>query len=171
MSRKSGWIVALIAVACASLPAVASAQKLVFVVRHAERADASSGQMQMQADPPLSPAGEERAAKLAAMLKDARVQAIFVTEYRRTQDTAKPLAAKLGQEPRKYAASDTNGLVRELRGRHADDIVLVVGHSNTLPALIKMLGGGDVSIADNEYDSLFIIVPGAGTMTRIHFTP
>jgi len=171
MSRKSGWVVALITLACASLPAVASAQKLVFVVRHAERADAGSGQMQMQTDPPLSPAGEERAAKLAAMLKDAGVQAIFVTEYRRTLDTARPLAAKLGLELKKNAASDTDGLLRELRGRHAGEIVLVVGHSNTLPALIKMLGGGDVTIADDEYDNLFIIVPGARTMTRIRFTP
>ena len=153
------------------LPVAASAQKLVFVVRHAERADSTSGKMQMQTDPPLSAAGEARAGKLAAMLADAGIGAIFVTEYRRTQDTAKPLADKLGLELQKIPAADTAALVRRLHDEHADDIVFIVGHSNTVPAVIKALGGPDVTIAEGEYDNLFILVPGTGTISRIRFTP
>ena len=73
---------------------------MVIVVRHAERADggagASTGMTGAPADPLLSAAGEARATKLATMLADSGVKAIFTTEFRRTQDTGKPLAAKLG---------------------------------------------------------------------------
>ena len=76
----------MIAIALAAIvlftPAVSLAQKLVFVVRHAERADTG---MQAQTDPPLSAAGESRAQKLAAMLADAGVKDVFATEFKRTQ--------------------------------------------------------------------------------------
>src|SRR5262249_39239458 len=76
---KAGIVIALAAVVLL-MPAVAFAQKLVFVVRHAERADAG---MQAQTDPPLSAAGEARAQRLAAMLADTGVKDIFATEFKR----------------------------------------------------------------------------------------
>jgi broad specificity phosphatase PhoE len=145
------------------------AQKLVFVVRHAERADGGPGQMQAQPDPPLSAAGIARAEQLASMLADAGIQAIFATEYRRTADTAKPLASKLGLEISKTAAKDSSALLSELRSRHGNQVVLVVGHSNTVPAIIKALCGAALTIGDDEYDNLFIVVPENRTMTRIRF--
>lgn len=150
----------------------ASAQKLVYVVRHAERADGGAGTGAMTgapADPLLSAAGEARASRLASLLADAGIKAIFVTEFKRTQDTGKPLAAKLGITPRLVPSRETNSLVAALQKDHANDIVLVIGHSNTLPAILKALGGPDVTIADGDYDSLFIIVPRVGTMTRIRY--
>jgi len=146
-------------------PAVAFAQKLVFVVRHAERADAG---MQAQSDPPLSAAGEARAQKLAAMLADAGVKDIFATEFKRTQDTAKPLAMKTGVVVEQVGSTDTALLIAKIKS-HANEVVLVVGHSYTLTAILKALVGVDVAIADNEYDNLFVIVPAAGTMTRIRY--
>jgi broad specificity phosphatase PhoE len=152
------------------IPAAAQAQRLVFVVRHAERADAGSGTAAtMGADPLLSAPGEARAAKLASMLADSGIKAIFSTEYKRTQDTAKPLAAKLGLTVQSLPAADTGGLVAKIKGGHAGDVVLVVGHSNTVPAILKAFGGPEVTIGDNEYDNLFIIVPATGAMTRIRF--
>ncbi len=153
------------------LPVVAPAQKLVFVVRHAERADSGPSPMQMQTDPGLSAQGEGRAAKLAAMLADAGIAAIYATEFRRTQDTAEPLATRLGLQIRNLPSRDTGALVAEIRSKHPNDIVLVVGHSNTVPAIIKALCGADVTIADGEYDNLFIVTPATRTMTRIRFTP
>lgn len=154
-----------------ALPAPAHAQKLLFVVRHAERADggAATGQMQAQTDPPLSAEGARRAARLAAMLADAGVTAIYATEYRRTQDTAGPLAATLGLEVRTIGARDQAALVSALKTRHADDVVLVVGHSNTVPALVQAFGGPEFTIADDEYSSLFVVVPATGTVTRIRY--
>jgi broad specificity phosphatase PhoE len=171
MIRKCFFAGALVTLVLLCLPPVASAQKLVFVIRHAERADGGASQMQTQADPLLSAAGDARAAKLAGMLADAGIQAIYVTEYRRTQATAKPLASKLGLEARQYSSKNSDELIRKLRSEHAKDIVLVVGHSNTIPAMIKALGGPEVTIADGEYDNLFVIVPETRAMTRIRFAP
>jgi len=147
------------------MPAVASAQKLVFVVRHAERADASTP---VQTDPALSVAGEARAQKLAAMLAEAGVKTIFVTEFKRTEETAKPLAMKIGVAVEQVAAADTALLITKIKS-HPNDVVLVVGHSNTLPAILKAFVGVDVAIADNEYDNLFVVVPATGTMTRLRY--
>lgn len=164
-------IAALATVATVLVPSLADAQKLVFVVRHAERADggAATGQMTSPPDPLLSKAGEERAARLAAMLADAGIQAILTTEFRRTIDTAKPLAAKLGLSVQSISSKDAAGLMNRLKSQHANDVVLVVGHSNTVPEIIRQLGGPAVKIADNEYDNLFVVVPATGAMTRIRF--
>jgi len=162
---------AAVVLAFLCLPAAAQAQKLVFVVRHAERADTGMSQMKGPADPPLSARGEARAAKLAEMLRESGVSAIYVTEFRRTRDTAGPLAKKLQLAIHQNPSGDTGALVRKLRGAHANDIVLVVGHSNTVPEIIKALGGPPVKIAENDYDNLFIVVPATGTTTTIRFNP
>jgi broad specificity phosphatase PhoE len=162
-------MVLMVLVLC--LPARVHAQKLVFVVRHAERADGGAPQSPGNPDPPLSAAGAARAAMLAQMLSDADIKAIYVTEYRRTQETGRPLAAKLGLTARQVESKDIEGLVNRLRKEHPVDIVLVVGHSNTIPGILKALGARAVDIADNEYDNLFLVVPGTGIMTRIRFEP
>lgn len=154
-----------------TLPVPAAAQQLVYLVRHAERADggAATGSMTSETDPPLSKAGEERAARLAAMLVDARVTAIYATEYRRTQDTAKPLAARLGLKVLSNPARDGDALIAKLKKDHAADVVLLVGHSNSIPALIKALGGQEITIRDDEYDNLFVVVPATRTVSRIRY--
>ena len=48
-------------------------------------------------------------------------------------------------------------------------MVLIVGHSNTLPAVIKGLTGRDVTIADSQYDDLFLLVQAAKTMSRLKY--
>ena len=158
--------IAVMTVVCAAVPARAFAQKLVFVVRHGERADAG---MTQQADPPLSPAGQARAQKLMTMLADAGVTAIVTTELIRTQQTAQPLAAKLGLTPEIVQHDNAPGVVATLKITHAADIVLVVGHSDTIPAILKAYGKADVTIADNEYDDLFVIVPATGMIVRLHY--
>ncbi len=140
-----------------ALPATALAQGTIFVVRHAERADTNSGAPAvMAADPALSDAGHARAASLASMLKDARITAIVVTEYRRTQQTAAPLAKALGVTPTVVAAKDVSKLMATLKS--ADGNALVVGHSNTVPDVITALGvTTPVSVSDTEFDNLFIV--------------
>lgn len=149
-----------------AVPAVVDAQKLLFVVRHAERADAGG---EAQTDPGLSPAGEARAAKLAALLADTGITAIYATEYRRTQDTAKPLAAKLGVPVQSMGAREQEALVQKLKSAHSNDAVLLIGHSNTVPALVKAFGGPEFKMGEDEYDSLFIVVPATGATTRIRY--
>lgn len=139
------------------LPANLYAQGTVFVVRHAERADTGAGTAaKMATDPDLSEVGRTRAASLAGMLKDAGVGAIFVTEFKRTQQTAAPLASALGITPVVVPAQDTPGLVARLKQARAN--VLIVGHSNTVPDVVTALGvATPVSVEDTEFDNLFIV--------------
>ncbi len=140
-------------------PSALFARQAVFVVRHAERADAGMAAGTV-ADPDLSDAGRARAEALAAMLKDARIAAIYVTEFKRTRQTADPLARRLGIEPIVVSSKDTNGLVAQLKSANGN--VLVVGHSNTVPAIAKALGTDEhIAIGDAEFDNLLIVTPGA----------
>jgi hypothetical protein len=144
-------VVALAALLSSSSPAWA--QTAVILVRHAERADQSTDSL-------LSPAGSERAKALARALATAGVKQIFVTKFQRTQLTAAPLAAALKLTPEVVDAATSAPIVERIRRDHANDVVLVVGHSNTVPALIKDFGHPDpVTIADDEFDSLFILFP------------
>lgn len=162
--RLIGFVVTIVLVLGA--PAHAFAQKLIFVVRHGERADAG---MTQQADPPLSSAGQARAQKLMTMLADAGITAIVTTELVRTQQTAQPLAAKLGLTPEVVQHDNVQGVVATLKITHATDVVLVVGHSDTIPAILKAYGKADVTIPDNEYDDLFVIVPATGMVVRLRY--
>jgi broad specificity phosphatase PhoE len=152
-------------------PAPVLAQKLVILARHAERADGGAMSGTAEKDPPLSAAGEARAAKLAAMLADSGITAIFASEFKRTQDTAKPVAVRLGLTVQSMPADNTSQLVARIRKEHANGIVLIVGHSDTLPAIIKALGGPGVTIPDNEFDNLFVLAPASKAFTRLRFSP
>ncbi len=163
---KCVWMFAL--TMCAMMvPMVAQAQ-MVIVVRHAERADGGAS-MAPASDPELSEVGKARAQKLAAMLGDAGIVAIYTTQYRRTKDTATPLGDKIGVTSEVVPSGDMAGLVAKIKS-HKSGAVLVVGHSNTVPAIVKALGGSVVTMADDEYDSLFFVAAN-GTTTRIRFNP
>ncbi len=154
-----------------TIPVVAQAQQLVLLVRHAERADGggAAGAMLSSADPGLSDAGRARAQRLAALLRDTGLTGIISTDLRRTQETAAPLAARLKLSVTAIPGSDTSGLVSRLKTNHADGIVLVVGHSNTIPAIVQQLGGPAIRIAENEYDKLFVLVPATGALTTLRY--
>jgi broad specificity phosphatase PhoE len=155
----------------------AAADQVIFLVRHAERADApaapstTASHSMLGDDPPLSPAGEQRAARLAAMLAGSNVKQIFTSEFKRTRQTAAPLAAKLKLTPVMAAAKDPDPLVAAIR--KAPGNVLVVGHANTVPDLIRKLGVTEtVTIGDNDYDNLFLVVrstAGTATLVRLKY--
>ena len=140
--------------------AVAAADHVIFVVRHAERADGGSGAPaagMTGSDPPLSEVGNDRARRLGIMLAAAEVKHIFTTEFVRTKQTAAPLAETIQVKPAAAAARDIAALAQQVRGAAGN--VLVVGHSNTIPELLKHLGvKTPIAIADNEYDNLFVVV-------------
>ena len=154
-SRYAILVLPLLAIIAAA-PARHAPATVVLVVRHAERAPGSG-------DPPISEAGQARAAALAEIGKVTGVSAIITTQLQRTRQTAAPLAEALGitaevvttqSDVAKHAA-DVAAAVR----RHAGKAVLVVGHSNTVPAIVAALGGPKVpDLCDPEYDALFTLV-------------
>jgi len=140
-------------------------------VRHAEKA------LVPVDDPGLSPEGQLRAAELARQLVDADVvagiDAIYSTPYRRTMETAKPVADALGLEINTYnfdPDEDGEDIVDSMVRAHKGKIILVVGHSNTLSGLIAALGASKKvpPIAENEYDNLYLIsIPWFGKTKTI----
>lgn len=155
------WTRALGAAVALALPSALAAQEpaVVILVRHAERAAEPAN------DPPLTPAGEARAAALAAALRDARVAGIVSTQFRRTLETAAPLARALGLVPDtvraggQSAAQHAQAVAAHVRSRYAGRTVLVVGHSNTIPPIIAALGGPQMpDLCDTEYAHLFVLV-------------
>jgi len=157
--------------AALALPSLSLAQT-VFVVRHAEKISES--------DQRLTDAGRERATRLAKMLSAAGIRAIYATDTERAKDTAGPLAERLHLVVTTYdvgagmakGAPDATAFAAQLRRDHPNDAVLVVGHSNTLPAILKALGcQEEVTIAAQQYDDLFVVVPGApgATLVRMKY--
>jgi broad specificity phosphatase PhoE len=165
---------AILAVIVAVLmSATAAAQQTVIFVRHAERADGGAGAPNAMsgapADPSLSDMGVARAARLATMLADAGVKGIFTSEFKRTQETAKPLASKLGLAIEAVPSKDAAGLAAKIKAAHARNTVLVIGHSNTIPDLIRAFGGPAIKIGDDEYSGIYILTPSTGTLTVIRY--
>ncbi len=160
-------VLVLVIVLGGGLASTAAAQGTVFLVRHAERADdANAGPKMTGTDPDLSGQGVLRAQALARTLKDAKITAIYTTEYKRTRQTAAPLATALGVQVTEVSSKDLPGLFQKVRT--APGNVLVVGHSNTVPAVIKELGVAEpVSIAETEYDNLFVVTKG--TLIRLRY--
>ena len=140
----------------------------VIFVRHAEKAMAPAD------DPGLSPAGERRVAELTRQLRDADVvagiDAVYATPFRRTEETARPIADALGLPINSYDAADTEAIMELIVKKHKGKIILVVGHSNTLPLLMANMGASKKvpPIAENEYDNIYIVsIPWFGKTKTI----
>jgi broad specificity phosphatase PhoE len=142
----------------------AEAETVLILVRHAERVDESR-------DADLNDAGRARARALAAMLKDAGIQAIYSTDYRRTLETVKPTAESTSKLIEVYDGDNLEDFAKDLRAR--DRRALVVGHSDTTPELAKHLGGEPGSpIAPDEYDRMYILTlsaDGKASTTLLRF--
>jgi phosphohistidine phosphatase SixA len=145
------------------LPLQIVAAQTAVVVRHAEKAS------ETERDPVLSAMGQARAAALDSVLAGAGVTAIVVTPFRRNRETAALVARRYGLTPIEVPVS--GGVPAHARAV-ADEVarhqgtVLVVGHSNTVGAIVAALGGtadlGD--LCDSEYQALFTVLPGGSTV-------
>lgn len=139
----------------------------VILVRHAEKmvsGDEAGANMFDPADPGLTEAGMERARELAHVLGETGIDAIYATQFARTKLTARPLAELLGIQVREVtagAADYADRMAAIIRDEHPGDVVLVVGHSNTGPAVIEALGAKPVPVIDDdEYDDLYFVKLG-----------
>ena len=154
-------VAALLLAAAFAAQAAAQTPTLVFLVRHAEKAAAPAD------DPPLTAVGEARARALAGALAHAGIGAIISTPYARTRGTAAPIAAQLGLTvetvPVAGGVAAHATAVAETVRRHAGKAVLVVGHSNTIPAIAAALGAPRLpDLCDEEYDQIYVVqlMPG-----------
>jgi 2,3-bisphosphoglycerate-dependent phosphoglycerate mutase len=125
----------------------------VILVRHAEKNIEPNNP-----DPDLSPAGQARAQELARMFSEAGVNAIYATQYKRTQETVKPLADRLGLPVSLVDAKETAELLKQILTNHRGQTIFVSGHNNTVPELATALGGEKLPlIPESEFDNMFIV--------------
>src|SRR6478735_7633797 len=142
-------------------PAAAQATTVI-IVRHGEK-------MSEIGDPDLSPAGVARAEALKGALAAFPVQGVFVTEYKRTQQTAAPSAAAAHITPVIIPArGGAKATADSIRKMAAGSAALVVGHSNTVGAIIEALGGPKLDdLCDQEYATIFVLELPAGASPRL----
>ena len=168
MSRKQLVILVAVMMSLALFAQATIAQEefkpiTVFLVRHAEK------EAEPKQDPPLTKEGVARSQELARMLGTAGIKAIYTSQFLRTKQTAEPIATKfsvsltaltLKPNPsnlRLIAEESTAELVNKILQRPGDS-VLVIGHSNWIPDVIKMLGGDTVpTIDEQKFDDFFIV--------------
>ena len=132
-------------------------QAAIYIVRHAEKKDPKQDKSL------LSRAGKKRAQTLKRVLASVDLKAVYCTEYERTQQTAAPVAEEKKLKPAVIDSEDEAGLVKALLARPASEDVLVVGHSDTIPGLLKRLGvARPVAIAPGDFDNLFVVTPSSG---------
>ena len=156
-----------LAVICSSLltPPLAAQEKVttVYLVRHAEKDTTPPD------NPPLTEAGRARALELARVLGQTRLKTVISSQYARTQQTAEPAAKRFGltvttlqirmdmARPRELSPASIKEIVDKIQAQDGGD-VLVVGHSNTVPEVIKMLGVDAAPVIDEkEFDDLFVV--------------
>jgi broad specificity phosphatase PhoE len=154
----------MIALLLALLPAAALAQPAahpVYVMRHL---NTPAG----EPDPDLLPEGRAAAVALADLMEtdafqgNRRPVAIYVSDYKRTRQTAGPLAAERGIEVQLYDPRDTAALIARVRAEPGP--VLIVGHSNTVPDISAALGGTrPAPLVHEDFGDLWVVEPDGGT--------
>ena len=164
-------LAALLAVAVVAWFLSSLSTTTIVILRHAEK------ELGTIEDPPLSQAGEQRAQLLARMFGEkagpGRIDAIFASDTRRSQRTAAPLADRLGIAVTTIDGKDIEEVARRIRHAHRGQRVLVVGHSNTLPEIVKALSGTSVPpIANDDYSQMYVVtVPvfGPASVLRMSY--
>jgi len=125
----------------------------VILVRHAEKKIEPANP-----DPDLTPEGVERAQEIAREFGGAGINAIYATQYKRTQETVKPLSDRTGVPVTVLDSNQTNELLKRIQTTHRGQTIFIAGHNNTVPAMVSELSGETYpTIPDTEYDNLYIV--------------
>jgi len=133
---------------------IAHSQEAIFLIRHAE-------QVHDVENPPLTKEGLERAKAWAGIFRDAGIKMIYTSKKVRTKQTGEAIAQELNIPLETMSRRDVTGLVNHVRKVNADDVVLIIGHSKTIPRLVEVFApfAEYPTIERDDYDSLFVIVP------------
>jgi phosphohistidine phosphatase SixA len=150
------------------MPEGLSVKTKIYLVRHAEK--------QTGNDPALTEEGNKRAGALLQTLKKKKLQHIYATQFKRTQMTGDSLRIQLGIDTVLYKADTTGEDVyrKILANNDAGKTILIIGHSNTVPKIIKKLGVTNfvpAVIPDAEFDNLYLITykKGKAVLKRMKY--
>lgn len=149
---------ALIALSGLAAAGAAAAPPDSYVMRHLQKA---AGE-----DPGLSEEGLRNAQRLVAWFGDSKPTTIYVSATRRARETAAPLAAKLGLKPKEYDPRDTPGLIERVKAESGT--VLIVGHSNTVPDIVELLGGDrPADLLETDFGGIWHVGPDGKTEKKM----
>ena len=152
---------------CEEEPKVADSVSTFYFIRHAEKDRSDSENI----DPELSQKGLGRAMHWAEILDEVPIDAIYSTDYERTQMTAAPMAVKKNLTVQIYDPRLID--IEQFKAENLNKKVFIVGHSNTTPEFVnKMIGQEKYGqIDDLQNGSLFIveIVNGITTDMQLNF--
>ena len=143
-------------------------KKTIILVRHAEKSATGDAADMAKGDPDLSPEGRERAERLAKAVKKYKPDVVFSTDYKRTKQTAEPIAKLRGKAIQTYdpaKQADLIPLILNGKPKH----YLIIGHSNTTPALANLLFKKEVfkQLPDTEYSVFWVIKTKKGVVTKV----
>lgn len=138
--------------------------KTIILVRHAEKMVVPPENK----DPDISVQGEARAKEIARMFSASGITAIYATQFKRTQQTVKPLAERLRVPVTVLEAKKTSDLVSQIRARGAGETIFIAGHNNTVPEIIAALGGPSLPIIpETDFDNLYILTLQTDGVTKL----
>lgn len=143
----------------------AAQKKTIILVRHAEKVDASQ-------DPELTDSGKQRAERLAKIVKKYKPGAIYSTDFKRTRDTAAPMAARRNLKIEIYDAKKPAELIDTIM-KSKTKRFMIVGHSNTIPGLVNLLGKKELfkNLDDAEHGVIWIVRLKDGQVRKIEILP
>jgi 2,3-bisphosphoglycerate-dependent phosphoglycerate mutase len=136
--------------------------KLIILVRHAEKADDEA------ADPELSEAGRQRAERLASVVGRYRPGRFYSTNFIRTRETLAPFARKRKKEVKLYNPREPQKLIDEIMQSRTKRFV-VAGHSNSIPGLANLITKKELfkNLDESEYTVIWLIRIKNGKVTEV----
>lgn len=142
---------------------IAADDRVYYLVRHAEK-DTIAG------DPDLTPAGYARAGKLAEIFKAARVDEVYSTMYMRTLMTADSISKSKGMAMKTYDPKSLKEFAERLKNIENQKRFLIIGHSNTTPALSNHIHGKDLleDFDEKDYDNLIVVIQSKDVESQLH---
>lgn len=142
------------AFACLLISSIANAQENVFIIRHAEQ------EMTGLVDAKLRPEGLERAADWAKILRPSKIDIVVTTEIERSRATGTIIAQALEVPQVEFSKGGSLSIANFLQENYPEDVILVVGHSETIPKLLRSFGYSKTfPISKAAYGWLFIVTP------------
>lgn len=134
---------------------ISSTETVCILLRHAEKENSGT-------DPDLTTAGKLRADELKRLLGNVHIDHIYTTPYNRTRQTAMPLAVSKGIVVKEYTPAATLAatqlFISNILAQNQGKVVVIVGHSNTVPEMVKVLSNNalNVTISETQFDNIFI---------------
>lgn len=148
---------------------VAAQKKTIILVRHAEKDTSETADKN---DPVLTDVGKQRAERLAKVMKKYKPGAVYSTNYKRTRDTVAAIAARRKLEIQTYDSKKPSDLIDAIM-KSKTKRFLVVGHSNTIPGLVNLLGKKELfkNLDDAEHGVIWIVRIKDGQVKRTEILP